>query len=918
MRINFSHVEDLVTGKSISSNVVYNEKVRQTGSFDACIKRTGSDAKHLGWIQLLYLGDDRVALCRDTSDPNELSLLFPFFTGSEFRSVKRHGNFFVLDSLLVSLSFEADSNLLAEAAIEVSQWSRLFSRLICSDVPTGEHKPIMSAFNSGYSGTVSSGPQPALFDGLGITLPMFEPAQEQTQQILNSNPTGRHRQLVPQTTMPTSRTMKRISLGLQKPIETGNLGFGDDLKSLIESLDEKAQKPAQVSLAEVKEEPNDTLAPPTAPLSKTMESSPNSESGTPSPTRLYLDAQTPTPTSTKKNRLESILQKEAQLKKSGLNLNILKEDKDAVFREPPNIPPPVPSNGMQDSTDMQVVDLSQENINEIHKTAPKQDDKKISTPNVAVNVFTPPLSPAPQESLKARHKGKSFKKTENENKENTYSESNNDFESFDLDNPNSTRPLQQLSENNSRPKKTSLMKTMKRILRKKSSESLPKSDLNSPALSISRGTFTEPSSAKHDESDESIEIAKVVTDQNLYENFELEEKEPIIKEDKKSKKSSSISTNTSINPSVVAIGTNSESQTSAVPKLDSCNSISALSFRSMSSRSSNLHDCASEIDSDSDSGRSKSPSDSKSISASASSSLAAIAPVIVDASGSPSPSTPKAKRTESSESVGNMKTSQSRAVSIEDSWRELEDKLNTMVSESKSNHDLPSEPLRRETRTSLVNEPASLTNSNANSFNMFGAHTNRSMPDLKNNGHSTSSSYSSIGSRGSAYSNSSLSSIASSSAPSLSLASKSLISEVTLYAGNLWISKWQDTKWVPLSQAELPTEVTANSRNKGTKITVKVSNTESFTVQFLSSSEIRRISVHDVELKTEEGVYMFRGREIDNTQCFFKTLWAINNDMNSDIFGGNDKLNRRSLMSPMVPRMSQTMKYPLTSTIIEE
>lgn len=802
MKINCTRLENLVAGTPLNSELVYTERVVQSGSFLARIKRSGSPAVQLGWIQVLLLPGERVALCKDTSHPCELSLLFPFLSGSEFRAVRRHGNVLTLDSLLVTLDLESDSNLLEQAAVEISQWARIFSRLISHDDPS----PKLT--------------RPAHFDGLGIVLPIAGLATDPHLQIL-SGEHRRQRQLIPQTTMPTSRTMRRISLGLQKPIETSNNGFGDDLKTLLSVLDKPEE---EVSVSQSSPPVPSGLELPSVP-NLLHDSSPGSDR-TPSPTRLYLDANTPTPPR-RQSRVDTILAKEADILRSREpsipSLTQLR-DRDAR-RQPPNFPPPVPR-ARSSHSDLHVVDLNDEPL------------KLGERPELNSNL------PDAESSSPGTHEGIMHA-----------------CDSFDLDHPSSPHVLVPVSENVARPKKNArILKTVKRMLTKKNKDPYSPQSL---ATDTSRPLPSPPIQAS------------------------LSRVEQALK------------------PVVIAVADArpmSRTKTSAVPKLDSNSSISALSFRSFSSRSIPLQDCISEPESETET---------------------QLPPVL----------------------LRNSDCEDHRA-EIPEAWSDLESRLNDIASEAQSSTDTSPVQLRRENRPSLISEPVILKAADITpdgSTNIMNAYANRSMPNIKPlsihgastlsgastlggtlaiaklaqevpASHSTSSSYSSIGSRRSTYS--SASSLASLSAPSLALSSKSIIQEVTLYASKLWISKWQNTRWVPLCQEEIPTEIVSSAQ--GTQIVFTRNGQAPVTLLVQAATEIRRISVHDVEVKSTDSVYMFRGKDVDNTQGFFKTLWAVHNNAPPVMFSAAEKNNRKAMLPPLMSRQTPTMRQPLTSTIIEE
>lgn len=799
------------TGEPLASATTYTENAELTGSFNTSVKRNGLPTAYLGWIQALLLPGERVALCTDTSDPSELSLVFPFLTGSEFHAVRRHGNRLILDSLLVTLTLESDNNLKEQAAIEVSQWSRVFSRLISKET-AGPNKS-----------------QPAMFKGLGILLPSMPDISDPSSQRFIGRSSSRPQDLGVKTTMPTSRTMRRISLGLQKPIETCNMGFGDDLKSLLADLDKPKSFDKLDELDEQREDKNMSTEKNTAlemPFSHASNSeAPNGSDLTPSPTRLYLDVETPTPPR-RMSRADCILQKEADIMRSRdpslSNLASMRERGSDTQRQPPNIPPPV-LRSTNSSSSLQVVDLND------------SESPALATPEIS--------------SLEREVENDGVTATE--------------IFDFDLDHPGESQVLKPVSQNIARPKKnTKLLKTVKRMLSKRGKESETLSPKFRSAASDSPNVWKSSSS-------------------------------PVL-------------TTEAMKPTVIAVANSNpinRIQTCAVPTLKSDNSISALSFRSMSSRSLPLEDCISEPETE-DEG-------------------------LATRDNSEEPATVQKKE------------------SVEDIWNET---LSSSTSGQESSGSIESSPvlLRREKCFSPVKdvspvakveiEPVTALPAPSTLLNGYPAN-NRSMPTLTSNDsiaeskfssssvhdmlsvsncsgtHSTTSSYSSISSRRSAYS--SASSLASLSAPSLTLQTKPIIQEVTLYASKLWVSVWQNNHWIPLSQDLLATEIVTSPQGAHISITVKPQN--NLTLAVSPTTEIRRISIHDVEVKTAEGVYMFRGREVENVQRFFKTLWEFFNNVPSNMFSLAEKSNaRKSMVPPLMSRGNATMKYPLTSTIIEE
>lgn len=969
MRFNCTRMESLVSGDLIPSQASFTRPVFARGSFIARIKRTGFPSKHIGSVDLLLLDSEQLAICSspDSDNAEELFLLFPLISGAHFGDVKRHGNALTLHAMRVSLVLQAtptgcvDNNVSAFTG----QWTRILNRIISGE-PCPDYPSSTSYF--GGLGICVNGAKYAsnLRISSTLTVPKAKPLVSHT----SAHPPNslRFSTMVEGTTsmippvlssgskaIPNSRSLKRISLCL-----TGstNLGFGNDLKAVLATLDKEVEEPeepqqethapieevlsqddqkgssetsvkeAEAENVRVKSSAVDKLAkqkqisreesvqdipsallpshPFDVPAARFHESS---SSVTPSPNSLYIaieNATSATPNfAASPKRVASILAKEQQQlvqkygNRASMFTNFVQTGSDTqlvINRQPPKIPAPMPGKELQGKTEVTEVVFK-----------PHRENSKVSSdespsragPATKKTVLISPmvqLKDSEKENSSSRHRAKSTKMSKG-----TFPSSTHLGSSCASNTSQSPKPEQKIG----------FVKVMKRMLGKnyKQNHDIRFSSVpyhrNSPELP--RTANSESQCSEHfDLSDSEIEEELGMNDnsdavglpgliidekQSLPTSESDHERHPVyveLVEPDQSPLSQKFSSR-----GVVADSTNNGGATMAIPKFDSQKSISALSFRSLSSRSlwSKILD-----------------QETLSIENSENTTAAPTTDHSADA---------------------NISSQISKVSGATESC----DKMN------------PDSPtfLRREPRSKVSSVPVALEGDLVPpSAKTLCENSNNSTPALISNRHSTSakpalhlkqpstsSSNCSLVSRRSLHSySSSLSSASSCNTPNL------LKSEIALFGANLWISAWSSAHWKPLSQLELRTEILACDFN-----TVKISVVDAgIMCKFTPQCEIRRAGNHDVEVKTLEETYMFRGRDPEDAQRFYTTLWiilangvqsvataALTKSSSCGPFKGiseEDSMQsrRRTFLPPSLSRSNQSLKYAglYTQTIVEE
>lgn len=984
MKFNSTRMESLVSGDRLPSQATFTSPVTARGSFIARIKRTGFPTKHLGWVDLLLLDSERLALCHSPESENaeENFLMFPLISGAQFGDVKRHGNALTLHAMRVSIILEAEPTDNGDdyANALAGKWTRILNRII-----SGGSSPDFPTSNS-------------YFGGLGISVNGSKSTSHLGTNTSSMPPKARR--LVPQTfvpqivpsgftsvvhgsasitppappsmsnSIPNSRSLKRISLCLTGDTD---LGFGDDLKTVLTTLDkeeeEEPEEPQHASGAPIEEislqdtqddithildihptkdsqakdsraesSENDNHAKagnghltreesvqdiPSALLPSHSFEAPNAPfheynvSNTPSPNSLYLATENPpSPTldfEESPKRVTTILAKEQQQlvqkygNRASLFTNYLKASSDSqlvISREPPKIPAPMPGNeipGKSDDSDEKT--KSQRNTQKVnnHEASAKKGPAVTAKKTVSISPMVQIIQEAEGESgdnSSSRHRAKSAKTSKGAS-------------------PSSPRPGSSGPSNSSHsPKseqKTGFVKVIKRMLGKNSRQ---KKDYRFSSIPYHR---ERPELTRNANSDtERFELNDVSDSEDEIEldlNAESEsidfEEESVADEDQGMPTPESVHEkhhayaellepeqsplSQKFNPKeVVADSTNNSGATTAIPKLSSHKSISALSFRSLSSRSLSSKISDQEVPSNEGSANTTAASTPERLSNNKGSAQPSNGPSGAERCDGANTGSPTLLRRESRQNVHPA-------------------------------------PIALEADLMLPISKTLYENSNNSTPALLGKKQSTSaapVPHMQQP--SSSSSNYSLGSRRSLHSyNSSLSSASSYSTPNL------LMSDIALFSANLWVSAWSAARWKPMSQLELRTQVLVCDAN-----TVKISVADaSIDCKFTPQCEIRKVGNHDVEVKTLEETYMFRGRDPEDAQRFFRTLWtiqangvqpvataALTNSVSCGTLKGYNEEDsilqsrRRTLLPPSLSRSNQSLKYAglSTQTIVEE
>lgn len=946
MRFNCTRMEVLTSGESCANSSTFEVHALTQGSFSGRIKRTGFRTKALGCLDLILVEAapntaEQLAICYADENPSSemgRSLVFPLIQGREFGNVSRHGNVLTVQASRLALTLESIMDDDVESDRNVSstagKWSRIFSRLVCSRDKSiaGSSAPglISSNSNTGFEG-LGINVNPSRISTIQYSASQMKPAPNST----SNSSISRSRQLVPTTMQPSSaastltspaaipaqgmsnsKSLKRISLLLSDG--NADFGFGDDLKTILSKMDEpEPEQEIDVDIQPAAPE----LSMPNAPFN--TEETESDFSVTPSPNSLYLDADDVTPNSSFNSpdttkRVDSILAKEQRqyAEKYGVRASTLSDfytTQSSSSTEPPvakasaRVPPQMPAPVLQNKP------VSENRIDEVD-----EDDFEFSKEFTAgtklpkFEVTKPQEEPVSErkesaseaKALDSKKKAKSVsisqdisvingareKKAAKPQKADSVSTVNN-VKSPKFSSTKSASPIQ---PSDASPKSTGpkFTKVMKKLLGKRKSRanlSVPSGTENNKQVnseSKQQSPVASPSSPNQDQErvEKSFEVAPM-----------KEKSSPMpptpesINDDGKPHLYANLLQDSEL-PSLAVTPQEDENEKPESGNLDSDVVAKTTNNGGQTAAKPRLRNSTSALSFRSLSSRSTS-----------------------------------ARSLATRSDTHNNTTPEKEQV-----------KASTPISESAEQQREQQSPtlLRRESRESITPEPIKLNldeilDSTPAAKKMYES-GNKSMSALEPAHSSSCSSFNS--------SKKSLSSYTS--ASSISSGNNTRKDAVTMFSADMWASVWNVSKWVPLSQLEMSTEIISCDSSSAARILVN--GGASVNVKFSAQCEIRRVSQHDVELKSTDATYMFRGRDPENAQRFFRLLWSIQTNGvqpvlsalmmagvipsgSSGLFDEQDTWadRRKTLMPPALSKSNPNLNLsymgrPLTSTIIEE